>query len=208
MYEVEKKFSIHSQNVLPFLARLTAIGFEQVSQKEQKVTYLTTGKDRVIKLIISRSQIGDSQKIKTEYALCRRQMHTYEVEGQKDKKELPMVEQEDISRFVTNTMLNASGKEYLLTMSRLRRTFKKKPPATPGIQSDNTHFLTVDFDEVQGLGSGNNLYIEFKVNIEKTEYKKDAVKAINAILDELKPFVGDFSAHSYLQMLKHYSKNV
>lgn len=203
MFEVEKKFRIHDTHVKPFMDRVVHLGFELVSTQDQRTIYMAT-KNPVVKVRTSRSQLSDV-KIKTEYSLIRRTIHRYNTVSGKER-EIPNVEEEKISRFIANSIIQTTEKSYLPTVIKLRRTFKKKEQPK-GITSDNTHLLTIDFDDVQAVGN-ENLYVEIKMLVAEVSDRAEAMKTISLVVDQLQPFLGEFEGEPYLKIIQRLSKSL
>lgn len=207
-YEVCKKFKLHFDNVKPFADKLGALGFELISTKNEKTIYVTKA-NPYIKIRSTKQQVGDGTKVKSEYIVVKTKMEKYESkkDGKPIIREIPYITEETVSRFVANAVLGVCSKDCPPVLVKLRRRFQKKTKPE-GITSDKTHFVIVDFDEVQNLGPDNVLFVEFKMMVENISDKKEAIQNINEVIGQLQPFIGDFPGEPYLNYIKVESKTL
>ena len=201
MFEIERKYKIHSNHVKSFIDRLLHLGFELVSQAEQKTVYLST-KSPFIKLRVARSAISDV-KIKTEYSIIRTSIVPYETKSKKIRT-LPRIREESVSRFIVDSVLS-SASDYLPTLTRFRRTFKKKAPE--GLTDNKFHLIVVDFDDVQAIGN-DNLFVEFKMMVENITDKLTALDQIDSLVSQLQPFIGSDPGDHYLNIIRAQAKRL
>lgn len=203
MYEIERKFKVHANNAPSVLAKLDAIGFKLTSKAKHKTLYIST-KNPVIKLRSVITKVSEI-KTKTEHFLIRRNMVHYTIKNN-EYRELPYVQEEKISKFVVNSILEANDKKFLPSLSKIRSTFNVKNEEK-GLTSNHLHLVTVDLDELQVIDD-DNLFIEIKMLVDERSKKVEALRSINWVVEQLTPFIGQFPGDPYLKVIEADSKRL
>lgn len=202
MFEVEKKFRVHYDNVKPLVDSFLAKGYRSETPLDTKTFYLDYAKTDILRICVVTTAIGETRS-KTRYLLGRKWMQDYEYNLIKKKERWE--EEEEITKFTANQLLRLASNP--LNIVKFRTPYRKKAAST--LISNDFNLVKIDLDEVRGLGNRyDGVYVEFEVEVEDSKLIKKAYGLIDTVVEHFRPFVGEYEQNSYIEMLKKSNREL